>query len=197
MSNPQSFKTQAQACEYLRTQGYKVADSTFGLHFRQGKIARGEEGRFSPDGLLGYAKVHLEPSVSAEDLRQSSAVVEKINADADLKTVRAKRENLRLEKELGVLMPRAEYEDEMARRALFFKSEIDGFIHRKGGELIRLVEGQESALAPLVSWWKKETADWMDAWASERDFSEDDVDDDVPAVSSSPSAGGQGGLLDE
>ena len=61
---------------------------------------------------------------------------------------------------------------------MFFKSEVDSFGFRKAGEIIALVNGDEGKLPDLLKWWAAQTADWMDAWASDRQFA---VSEDVPA----------------
>ena len=67
-------------------------------------------------------------------------------------------------------MPRAQHEEDLSARALFFRSEIESFGFRKAGEIIALVRGDESKLPELLQWWSEATSDWMDAWAVDRDF---------------------------
>ena len=87
-----------------------------------------------------------------------------------MKRYTAERTRLKLEKEMGMLMPRSEHEEALSARALFFKSEIETFGYRKAGEIIALVGGDEGKLEALLDWWERETADWMDAWDSDREF---------------------------
>ena len=126
--------------------------------------------------LLAYASLHLTPLAKAENKALTDATVNRVSADADLKRLTAERARLKLEKEQGLLMPRAQYEEDLAARAMFFKSEVDSFGFRKAGEIIALVNGDESKLPDLLKWWAAQTADWMDAWASDRQFAASDED---------------------
>lgn len=175
------FKTQLDAVQYLAMQGYKVSRSTFNRHVQQHKVASTEEGFFETSALLGYAGVHLTPTARVEDAAAREAAVSQASADADWKKVRAERERLKLKKESGQLMPVAQHEDELAARALFFRSEIEGFIYRKGAAIIGLVGGSQDNLQRLILWWEEATADWMDAWSKDREFATDGDEDEAPA----------------
>ena len=67
-------------------------------------------------------------------------------------------------------MQKTEHEEDLASRALFFRREIENFGRRKAGELILLVHGDEKFLPQFLEWWDRETGDWMDAWAADREF---------------------------
>lgn len=164
------LKTQLDAVKFLQDQGFKVSKSKFGRDVNEGKAATTVEGFFEDGALLAYASLHLTPLAKAENRALTDATVNRVSADADLKRLTAERARLKLEREQGLLMPRAQYEEDLAARAMFFKSEVDSFGFRKAGEIIALVNGDESKLPDLLKWWAKQTADWMDAWASDRQF---------------------------
>ena len=75
-------------------------------------------------------------------------------------------------------MPRAQHERDLAVRALFFKREVENFIHLHGANIVHLVGGDASRLPDLREFWEKATADWMNAWAQEREFLVPDADAD-------------------
>lgn len=164
------FKTQLDAAAFLRDQGFKISKSQFNRDVQARKVAKNAEGNFEEGALMGYAAAHLDPIAQAENRALSDATVGRLTADAELKRYTAERARLKLAKEQGELMPRAQHEDELSARALFFKSEIESFGFRKAGEIIALVHGDESKLPELMRWWDDNTADWMDAWAADRDF---------------------------
>ena len=164
------FKTQLDAAAFLRDQGFKVSKSQFNRDVQARKVPRNADGNFEQGALMGYAAAHLSPVAQVENRALSDATVGRLEADAELKRYAAERARLKLEKEQGQLMPIRRHEEELSARALFFKSEIDSFGFRKAGEIIALVHGDESALPDLLHWWSNATADWMDAWAQERDF---------------------------
>ena len=164
------LKTQLDAVKFLQDQGFKLSKSKFGRDVNDRKVATNAEGQFEDGALLAYAAAHLTPAAQAENRALSDANVNRLAADADLKRITAERARMKMEKEQGLLMPRAQYEEDLAARAMFFKSEVDSFGFRKAGEIIALVNGDESKLPDLLKWWAAQTADWMDAWASDRQF---------------------------
>ena len=172
----QSFKTQRDAAAWLQACGYKVSPSPFNLHFKRGLVARSAAGLFEAAALLGYAAVNLTPTARIEDAQAQAAATDRLSADADWRAVKAQRERLKLEKESGQVMSVREHEDELTARAVFFRAEIDGFIHRTGAKIIDVVRGDPDRLHDLIIWWGEATADWMDAWSAERDFVSRDRD---------------------
>lgn len=183
------FKTQLEAVDYLKSQGYKVEKSKFNKDFKAGRVPRTPDGLFEAGALLGYAGAHLQPAAKAEDSAGAKAAVQRSTADARLKDIQAARQELKFQREQGLLMPRVEHEQDMAARALFFKAEIESFIYRRAGEIIALVAGDETRQPRLVEWWAEATADWMDAWSADREFSipgDDDEPETAPAGESLP-----------
>ncbi|WP_394027505.1 hypothetical protein [Desulfovibrio falkowii] len=171
------YKTQLEAKAFLIDQGFKVSKSKFNRDAQERKIGTNADGQFEEGALLAYAAAHLTPAAQAENRALTDATVNRVAADADMKRIAAERGRLKLEKEQGLLMPRAQYEEDLAARAMFFRSEVESFGFRKAGEIITLVSGDESRLPDLLKWWAAETADWMDAWSSEREFVAGDQDE--------------------
>lgn len=170
-----AFKTQLAAVDWLTAQGFKVGKSKFNDDVKKHKrIPLNADGHFEAAVLLAYAAVHLTPLARAEDAKGSAAATQKITADTRLKEVQAQRQELKLQKEQGQLMRISEHEAQLAARAMFFKSEIEGFGRRMGPALILLVGGKEDALAQLIEWWDEQTADWMDSWSKDREFTTGD-----------------------
>lgn len=182
----QAFKTQLDCVQWLEIQGFKISKSTFSLHVKSGKVATNAAGLFEASALLGYAAVNLTPTVKIEDAKARETAIVKISVDSDLKAVRAERERLKLHREQGRLMPVIVHENELAARALFFKAEIEGFIHRKSSEIIALVDGKHDRKMELINWWNDTTADWMDAWSRERDFADSADEDEATTQTHSP-----------
>lgn len=178
------FKTQLNAVDFLRDSGFKISKSQFNRDVAARKVSKAETG-FEEGALLAYAAANLTPLTQLENKALSNATVDRISADTELKRYTAERTRLKLEKEMGMLMPRTEHEEALSARALFFKSEIESFGYRKAGEIIALVDGDDSKLEALLEWWNRETADWMDAWDSDREFTYGEEDpESTPSVES-------------
>ncbi len=193
MSTPSlSFKSQIAAVRYLQSQGYKIQRTKMSDDVRLGKVPTNADGQFEAATLLAYAAANLEPVAKVENQAVLESTVSRQTADANLKHYQAERTKLKLEKELGSLIPKAEHEQDLAARALFFRNEVRNFIHLYGGEIVHLVGGQESRLRDLVEWWAEKTGIWMDTWSQEREFlvpdDADEMPDETPAASSASSA---------
>lgn len=175
-----AFKTQQDALFYLKEQGYKVEKSTISNAVRSGLLPRNSTGKYEAAALLAYAAANLVPAARAENRELAEASASRTSADAELKHFQAQRTKLKLLKEQGMLMPKADHERDLAARALFFRNEVRNFVHLYGPEMIIFVGGNESKLRDFVSWWEEKTGIWMDAWAQEREFlvADDDAEAD-------------------
>ena len=176
------YKTQLDAVAFLKDRGFKVSKSALNRDLKKGRISTDINGHFEENSLLAYALALKEPTATVENKALSSATTDRLSADAELKKYQAERQKLKLEKEQGLLMPRSEHERDLAARALFFKKEVENFIHLYGPGIIHLVGGDESRLADLIAHWEATTADWMNAWAQEREFvvNDDPEQDEAP-----------------
>ena len=181
LSNPSPLgvlKTQLDAVAFLKERGFKVSKSALNRDLKAGKISTNANGHFEENALLAYAVALKEPTATVENKALSSATTERLSADARFKHYQAERQKMRLEKEQGLLMPRMEHERNLAARALFFRREVENFIHLHGPGIIHLVGGDEFRLPDLREFWEKATADWMNAWAEEREFLVPDADEE-------------------
>lgn len=186
MASPlQTLKTQLDAVAYLRDAGYKVSKSQFSRMVRARKVATNADGHFEAQALLGFAAANLAPAGQAADASLAEATTTKLSADARLKDYQAERTLLKLQKERGLLMPRAEHERDLAARALFFRAEVRNFIHLHGAAMIALVGGDEARLRDLVTWWEDKTALWIDAWSQDREYLLPEGDED-PSTAETP-----------
>lgn len=170
-----TFKTQLAAVDRLNALGFKCGKSKFNADVKAKRIATNPDGHFEDYALQAYAVAQqLTPLARAEDAKGSQAVTQKMTADTRLREVQAKRQELKLEKELGQLMKVSEHEAQLAARAMFFKNELEAFGRRGMGALIQLVGGDEAKLPEALEWWADAAADLMDAWAQDREFSTGD-----------------------
>ncbi len=178
LTSSRAYKTQLDAVAYLKDSGFKLSKSQFNRDVKARKIPTNAEGYFEESALLGYAASNLTATGQLENKSMSEATTNRLSADAELKKFQAERVKLKLEKEQGLLMPRSEHERDLAARALFFKNEVQNFIYLHGGAIIHLVGGEETNLPILVEWWQETTANWMDTWAQEREFTVEIADED-------------------
>ena len=168
------FKTQLDATAFLNESGFKISKSQLNRDVHKGLIATNAAGHYEEGSLLAYAAVHLDPTAKVEDKALKDVTIDRLEADTMHKRYAAERARLKYEKEQGLLMSRSRHEDELASRAAFFKAEIESFGYRVAGDVIAVVEGNDTKVPEFLSWWNEATADWMDAWSEERQFVNDD-----------------------
>lgn len=174
-----TFKTQLMAVDRLTALGYKVGKSKFNDDFKSDKIARGPEG-FEDWALKEYARrMQLPLLAAAAHSGQVNSTAKEKDATARLKDIQAARQELKFQKEQGLLMPKAQHEAELSARALFFRAELEGFGPRAMAGLIHLVGGREDSLQDAMLFWAEQIADLMNAWAEDREFAAGD-DDEQP-----------------
>mgnify|MGYP001002631302 CR=1 FL=1 len=108
-----TFKTQLDAVDFLRDSGFKISKSQFNRDVSARKVAKTDAG-FEEGALLAYAAANLTPLTQHENKALSNATVDRISADTELKRYTAERTRLKLEKEMGMLMPRSEHEEALS-----------------------------------------------------------------------------------
>jgi len=184
-----SYKTQLDAVAFLQVSGFKVEKSKFHNDVKRGRVPRNAAGRFEEGALLGYAAANLPPLSTVENKAAGEAMVNRAVADTDLKVWQGQRLKLKLEKEQGLLMPRADHERDLSARAQLFKNETEGQCRRLAPKIIDLVVEQLAALdgvdagvalllrnaAPnivplLTEYLLSQSEELMDSWAADRDF---------------------------
>ncbi|MCL1915685.1 MAG: hypothetical protein FWG17_03110 [Desulfovibrionaceae bacterium] len=175
-------KTQREAVAFLADRGFKVSKSAFCRDLKAGKLSTDANGHFEENALLAYAVGLKEATAKVENKALATASMDRLSADAELKSIQAARQKLRLEKEQGRLMARADHESDLAARALFFRREVENFIRLHGPGTIHLVGGDEKRLPDLVAFWEEATADWMNAWAMDREFFTPEENEDEEAT---------------
>ena len=179
MSAPLSppLKSQAQVREYLGQMGYKAPGrSAMSNHAKAGKLrtsASGEHaGLYTEAEIQAYIKLaglkRLDGSVDSElraAVRQrQQAETRKIIAQAELAEIRAAESQ-------GRLIPRAQYEADLAARARALKASITAFFRLSIDELVDLVEGDPLKAPEALDFCLDRAAAWFDSYAEAGELS--------------------------
>jgi len=163
------FAKRKEALAYLKGRGFKVGRTKFYDDCKARLIPTDAEGRFEEKVLLAYAAA-LPTVAREEDSQTADASRQRLEADADHKSEQAKLARMRRLKLEGELVPRAEVERGRAARAQFFRAQVENYGHLMGPQIIALVGGDEAKLPQFLRFWEESTADWMEAWAADREF---------------------------
>lgn len=161
----------------MNNYGFKVSRGKFNRDVKDGAVPTNADGRYDHSVLLAYASTRCEP-MEKGNRQSATAASQKLEADARYKQAKADLAELKLAREQGLLMPRDDHERDLAARAVFFRREVENFIHLHGAAMIHASGGNEARLPEIVAWWEEHTAIWMDAWSRERVFVIDDGEAD-------------------
>jgi len=167
----QTFKTQTAAREFLESRGYKVGKSAFNNHVTRDRlVGTNAEGFFEEQALLNYAEAHLESKVKAASSRIIEAKSGEASANEQLRVKQAEWMELKLARERGELIPRADHERELSTRAQFFRADLLALPREVIPQLVVALGGDESKIAAARKLLEEALLTRMDFWSSDREF---------------------------
>lgn len=166
----QAFKTQTEARVFLNARGFKIGRSAFSNHVSDGLVSANADGVFEEQALLNYAAAHLENKAAQVAQGMLEAKQGEVAANEEVKRKQAEWLDLKLARERGQLMPREDFNREMAARMQFFAGELRQLAQRVAPLLIAAVGGDEARLPKAVRMLDEEMAAAMDAWSADREF---------------------------
>ncbi|MBW2024386.1 MAG: phosphoribosyltransferase [Deltaproteobacteria bacterium] len=165
-----TFKNTLEVYEYLKNE-WKVSKSTIYNHVKkEGKLRPEKDGTFSLKAVQKYARTWLRPKeltlkLDDEELRRTREKLELAFREEQVKIAKLKRQ-----REEGLLIPRADFELELAARAGVLMAGFEAMIHEKAGEIIELVGGDTSKLPNLIRFLHDAYGELMNEYASTREF---------------------------
>lgn len=153
---------------WLDAAGWKISKSAAYKHKKEGRLRPGADGLFSVKGVEKYARQWLEKkdgtaAGSGEDVQD-----EKARAELEKLRAQARHWDTKTRLELGELVPREDWDRELAARARVFKSDIDNFIRAEATEIIRLVDGDASKAPDLIDYYLRRAEEWLDRYSQEK-----------------------------
>lgn len=163
------FPKRPAALAYLQGRGFSIQKTKFYADCKAGLVPTNAAGQFEEAVLLAYAS-NLPTVAKEEDSKLSEEARRRLTADADYKSEQAKLAQKRREMLEGKLVERVQVERDLAARACFFKRQIENAGALFGARIIEAVGGDEAKLPEFLLLWEEVAADWMDAWAADREF---------------------------
>lgn len=128
---------------------YKVSKNTVGNHIKAGKLSPARGGGFTKKSIDTYARNHLPtksgPAPVKADQTDSGAQERRVNADADLKSIEAKRKKLLYGREVGKYISILTFERELAERWQAVSLLLSNFSYEVGPEVAEIFGGEEQA----------------------------------------------------
>jgi hypothetical protein len=161
-----------------------VSKSSVYNHRGQGKLVEHPEGGFTVEEVARYAENYLrrtgEPVVA--DPEQAKGVAEaKAAAEARKAAAQATHWETKTQQLLGNLVPRDEFERQIAARSALFRSDMEAFCLSIPGEVVAVVGGDPTKIPDLQQFLTRRMAAVLGRYARESVFKlPDDPRDGVP-----------------
>jgi hypothetical protein len=165
-----TFSTVLAVVDYLKESKYKVAKSTVYNHKKEQELRPREDGLFYLSDVKKYAahclsRIDGSSGSDADRMAAEKAQVELDKEKEKLKQIQHKNKLLD-----GAYVPREAFEQELAKRAIVFKSDIENFIRAGAEFLIALVGGDPAKAPALIEHQLDAAADWLDRYAGDKEF---------------------------
>ena len=150
--NGESFPNKKAVLEYLQEAGWRISQSQFYQHCKEGLLRPGKDGRYSQAAADRYAKRWLRRVETGEKESGKLDRMQEEKLDLELRTARIKL--TREEHELGVkqrkFIPRDDFELAIVARAVAFMAHLNHTIQESAPDWIELVGGDQARTPELV-----------------------------------------------
>lgn len=166
-----TFQNMLAVIDYLKINNWKIAKSRAYEHQKEGKIKPQANGTFRLSDVEKYAAVHLKRSNGRSAVSELEKYQEE-KARVELEREKAKLEQIQYKNKLaaGAYVPREAFEQELAKRAAVFKSDVENFILGGAEKTIALVDGDPAKAPILIEYQRAAAADWLNRYDSDKKF---------------------------
>lgn len=171
IDHERTFPNLLSVIDYLKINKWKIAKSRAYEHHKEGKIKQQENGTFRLSDVEKYAATYLTMSNG----KTAASVLEKYAAEkaqVELEKEKAKLEQIQHKNKMaaGLFVPRAAFEQELAKRAAVFKSDVENFIRGGAEKTIALVAGDPAKAPALIEHQLDAAADWLNRYSGDKEF---------------------------
>lgn len=161
----------ADVHKYLKKNNWKISKSQLYEHVEQKKLKRTDEGTFSVSSVDKYALKYLRRADGSKPSKVYAEIQErKYDADARQSIADAEFKEIKTKILKGEYVKKDAFEQELTKRAVVFKSDIENFIRGGAEKIIALVGGDPTKAPALIEYQMDAAADWMDRYASDKEF---------------------------
>ncbi len=143
-----SFKSLLQVFQHLKSAGFKIGKSKLYEDAQKGAIRTNPDGSVLETEVRAYAGTLGRVDGDIQDLNDVHN--RKAAKDVELADIKIQRAQLELDRELGRYIPRKDFEQELAARAMIFENGFRHLFATKAVEWIAMVGGNRSKLPDLM-----------------------------------------------
>lgn len=150
---------------YLEAEGWKISTSTAYEHKQDGKIKTNQDGKYTLNAVLDYARQHLQRKDGTEPDDKTNLQEQKITAEIRRIEADAETRELKLKERRGELIPRDHVEVELSSRARDLDAHLDAFFRSAAGRIIKIVGGDMQKAPDLITFMRGAKKQAMDNYA--------------------------------
>ena len=155
--------------EYLEQAGFRLSQSAFYQHTKEGHLKPRADGLFHMADIKRYIGAMDIPRLDGtrpSDASEEALARQVKEADLRAKRARAEREELNLLERQGELVPREALTREVVARAQVFRKDLTNYARAAAPKLCGVVEGDAKKIPQLVALLEKDFANLLDRYTS-------------------------------
>jgi len=166
------FRTKKNALEYLLEAGWKIGQSQFYKHCKDGLLRPQADGSYAQKAVDKYAKTWLKQLATGQKVNDRMDRMQEEKLEADLRASKFKMEEA--EFNLGVrkskFIPRDDFELAIVGRAVAFMAHLNHTVQSEAADWIELVGGDQTRAPELVQAISRAIEQRMGDFAADAEF---------------------------
>jgi len=159
--------------DWLKHHGWKVSKSKLYADAKTGKIIPDSDGAYPIRSVEKYAGQHLRQkgALGKRDEALSSIAEQKARAEADKLRSQADMAAIKLKIAQGQYVEKEYFDRELAKRAAFFRNDLETFCRSRSSAIIAFVEGDHNKAPDLIQYLLECMEEFFGRYVENREFS--------------------------
>jgi hypothetical protein len=171
------FKNALEIEAYLTAppRNWKVKKSSIYNHIKARKLIAEADGTFTMDEVERYAMANLRKAdgTTLKTARLDKVAFETADHRRRREKAQARISEIKVDMLEGSLVPQDAFEDELAGRAVIFRSDLENLFRSKSSDIIALVAGDQMKTPDLMAWGINEIEAILARYLQEEEFKVD------------------------
>ena len=165
-----SLSNLAEVIEYLTSQGWKAGKSTVYKHHKQGMLRSRDDGSFDASVVDKYAAVCLKRRDGIQDDRIDKLQRERLVAETRKSIAQAEHWEKKTQIFTGSFVPKDQFEQELSKRAIIFRNDLENFCRTEAAGLISLCDGNLEKTPDVTEFMLDKINVFLSRYAQEKDY---------------------------
>ena len=156
--------------DYLTTQGWKAGKSTIYKHQKEGKLRPQPDGAFRIVDAEKYASTFLKRLDGGQTGKLDQLQKDKLIAETRKAIAQAEHWEMKMKTMNGALVPKDYFDNELAKRAIIFRNDLENYCRTEAAGIITLADGNTEKLPDVVEYMLDRTNIFLGRYAEEKNF---------------------------